>query len=150
MTTMRHIADRAGVSLATVSHVINGTRYVSPELTARVREVLSELDYKPDAVARSLRRGATMTIGLIMPTVEIPFFASVASAIEGAAFDAGYSVIFCNTEWKLGCELDYINDLLARRIDGLVCISATLTGITALMSQRYGRPWGLVEDSPTR
>lgn len=127
MPTMRDVAIQAAVSMATVSHVINGTRYVSPALTERVRTVMGQLSYQPDAVARSLRRRETLTIGLLVPSTEIPFFASVAHCIEKAAADQGYNVILCNSEWQISRELRYLNDLLARRVDGLVCISAEMT-----------------------
>jgi LacI family transcriptional regulator len=127
MATMRDVAKRAAVSTATVSHVVNGTRSVSPELTKRVQAVMAELNYQPDAVARSLRRRKTLTIGLIVPSTEIPFFAAVAHSIEQAALQAGYSVILCNSHWQLPQELHYLDNLLARRVDGLVCISAEMT-----------------------
>ena len=63
MASIRDVAQRANVSTATVSHVINGTRYVSPELTERVQAVMEELSYRPDAVARSLRRRAPLLRG---------------------------------------------------------------------------------------
>jgi LacI family transcriptional regulator len=124
---MRKVADLAGVSTATVSHVINDTRAVSGALTARVLDAMEQLDYHPDVVARSLRRRETLTIGLMVPTVEIPYFARVAATAEAAANDAGYSVILCNSEWSLRRELHYLNNLLARRVDGLLCISLALT-----------------------
>ncbi|MCZ7569248.1 MAG: LacI family transcriptional regulator [Ardenticatenaceae bacterium] len=127
MATMRNVAEYAGVSTATVSHVINGTRYVSPELTGRVLTAMRALNYQPDAVARSLRRRETLTIGLIIPSTEIPFFAAVAHSIEAAAFQAGYNVILCNSGWNLPRELRYLGNLLARRVDGLVCISLEMT-----------------------
>ncbi len=113
--------------MATVSHVINGTRYVSPELTERVRLAMETLSYQPDAVARSLRRRETLTLGLLLPSIEIPFFASVAYSIERAAARQGYNVILCNSDWQPALELQHLNDLLARRVDGLVCISAQMT-----------------------
>ncbi len=113
--------------MATVSHVINSTRYVSPELTERVRVAMQELSYQPDVVARSLRRRQTLTIGLLVPSTEIPFFASVAHSIERAASNKGYNTILCNSEWELTRELSHLGDLMARKVDGLVCISATIT-----------------------
>ena len=101
---MRDVANRAAVSMATVSHVINGTRHVSPELTERVRVVMEELNYQPDAVARSLRRRRTLTIGLLVPSTEIPFFASVAHCIERAASRALGSRDFTGP-WKQRSEL---------------------------------------------
>jgi LacI family transcriptional regulator len=124
MASIRDVAQRANVSTATVSHVINGTRYVSPELTKRVQSVMEELSYRPDAVARSLRRRETLTIGLLIPSVEIPFFASVAYSVERAAADNGYNIILCNSEWRPAEERIHLKDLIARRVDGLICISA--------------------------
>jgi LacI family transcriptional regulator len=92
-----------------------------------VLDAMEQLDYHPDVVARSLRRRETLTIGLMVPTVEIPYFARVAATAEAAANDAGYSVILCNSDWSLPRELHYLKNLLARRVDGLLCISLALT-----------------------
>ena len=127
MATIRTVADLAGVSTATVSHVINETRVVSAPLTARVHDAMEQLHYHPDVVARSLRRRETLTLGLLVPSVEIPFFAVVAQEVEGAANNLGYSVILCNSGWSLDRERQYITNLLARRVDGLLCISMDMT-----------------------
>jgi len=124
MASIRDVADLANVSTATVSHVFNGTRYVSPELTERVQAALLELDYQPDAVARSLRRGETLTIGLIVPDLEIPFFASVAYSIERAASNHDYNIILCNSDWQQTRESLHLQNLITRQVDGLICISA--------------------------
>ena len=128
MTTMRAVADLAGVSIATVSHVINDTRAVSPPLTARVLHAMEQLDYQPDVVARSLRRRETLTIGLLLPTVEIPFYGRVAESVEAAANEAGYSVILCNSGWSTQREQRHLRNLIARRVDGLLCSSLAMTG----------------------
>ena len=127
MATIRTVADLAGVSTATVSHVINDTRAVSAPTAARVLDAMQQLHYHPDVVARSLRRRETLTLGLLVPSVEIPFFAVVAEDVEAAANDLGYSVILCNSGWSLERERRYINNLLARRVDGLLCISMDMT-----------------------
>jgi LacI family transcriptional regulator len=127
VATIRKVADLAGVSTATVSHVINDTRAVSGALTTRVLNAMEQLDYQPDIIARSLRRRETLTVGLIVPSIEIPFFARVAAGIEAAANDVGYSVILCNTGWSLSREVHYLNNLLARRVDGLLCISLAMS-----------------------
>jgi len=127
MASIRDVAELANVSTATVSHVVNGTRYVSPELTERVEAALLELDYQPDAVARSLRRGETLTIGLIVPNLEIPFFASVAYSIERAAAAHGYSIILGNSDWEHDRESILLQNLIARQVDGLICISAGMS-----------------------
>ena len=127
MATIRKVADLAGVSTATVSHVINDTRAVSGALTARVLNAMEQLDYQPDIIARSLRRRETLTLGLIVPSIEIPYFAGVAASVEAAANDVGYSVILCNTGWALSREVHYLHNLLARRVDGLLCISLAMS-----------------------
>jgi LacI family transcriptional regulator len=127
VVTIRKVADLAGVSTATVSHVINDTRAVSAPLTARVLNAMEQLDYQPDIIARSLRRRETLTLGLLVPSIEIPFFARVAASIEAAANEVGYSVILCNTGWSLPREVHYLNNLLARRVDGLLCISLAMS-----------------------
>ena len=127
MASIRDVAELANVSTATVSHVVNGTRYVSPELTERVEAALLELDYRPDAVARSLRRGETLTIGLIVPNLEIPFFASVAYSIERAAAACGYSIILANSDWEHDRESILLQNLIMRQVDGLICISAGMS-----------------------
>lgn len=128
MATIRDVAQLAGVSTATVSHVLNNTRVVSEAARDRVLAAMEQLSYQPNAVARSLRVSATLTIGLIVPDVEIPFFARVAHCIEAAANEVGYNVILCNSGWSLEQELRYLDNLRARRVDGLICISLSMTG----------------------
>lgn len=127
MATIRDVAQLAGVSTATVSHVLNNTRAVSEQARDRVVSAMEQLNYQPNAVARSLRVSETLTIGLIVPDVELPFFAWVARSIENAARDVGYNVILCNSGWSLKQELLYLDNLRARRVDGLICISVLLT-----------------------
>ena len=125
MATMKDVAERARVSVATVSHVINETRFVSEELRQRVLQAIDEMDYQPDAVARSLRRKETRTIGLIVPDNSNPFFAEVARGIEDVGFEKGYSVILCNSDRNLEKELTYLDTLIAKRVDGIIFIAAT-------------------------
>ncbi len=127
MATIRQVANLAGVSTATVSHVLNGTRAVSTPVRERVFTVMDQLRYQPNVVARSLRRQQTMTLGLMVPDIEIPFFARLARTCESAARAAGYSVILCNSGWSLASELSYLNEMLARRVDGLLCITLSMT-----------------------
>ena len=98
---MRDVAERAGLSVTTVSHVINNSRTVSDASRQRVLQAMEELDYRPNALARSLRRQQTNTIGMIVPDSANPFFAEIARAIEDASFAQNYSVILCNSEGDL-------------------------------------------------
>src|SRR3954454_24062223 len=120
MTTMNDVARVAEVSIATVSHVINGTRFVSPERVERVHTAMRQLDYTPDATARSLRVGRTHTIGLVIPDNSNPFFAELARRIEEAGFDAGYTTILGNAGERSERERQYVSTLLSKRVDGLI------------------------------
>lgn len=138
MTTMKDVAQAAGVSVTTVSHVINETRYVSEELRERVLKAMEELNYHPNSLARSLRQGISHTIGLIVPDNSNPFFADVARVVETRGFEAGYSTILCNTDGQLEKELAYVNVLLAKQVDGVIFIAASSQSehITLLTEER--------------
>ncbi|MCC6790535.1 MAG: LacI family DNA-binding transcriptional regulator [Thermomicrobiales bacterium] len=123
--TIKDIARRAGVSTATVSYVINDSRFVSAELRERVTTAIRDLGYTPNANARSLRRQRTRTIGLICPDNANPFFAEIAKGVEDAGFAAGYSVVFCNSNASLERELAYLDLLLSKRVDGVILIATT-------------------------
>lgn len=123
MTTIREVALRAGVSPSTVSHIINNTRFVAPETRARVLAAMAELNYRPNVLARSLRRGETHTIGLILPDSANPFFAEIARAIEDAAFRAEYNVILGNTENNLEREQVYVDVFVQKQVDGLIFVA---------------------------
>lgn len=120
---MRDVAQRAGVSITTVSHVINGTRFVSPELHGRVLEAMKALRYRPNMLARSLRLKETRIIGLLVPDNVNPFFAQVSRVVEDVGFKAGYSVILCNCDGKLEKELAYVDLLAAKQVDGIIFIA---------------------------
>lgn len=123
MATILQVAKRAGVSPTTVSHVINKTRFVSEEVTGRVEAAMQALGYQPNALARSLRRGETHTLGLILPDSANPFFAEIGRAVEKEAFKAGYSVILCNTEDEARKELLYTDVLSKKQVDGMIFVS---------------------------
>lgn len=120
MSSIKDIASRAGVSTTTVSHVLNKSRYVHPDTVTRVMQVVEELKYKPNMLARSLRRHTTNTIGLLVSDVENPFFSEVARAVEAAAYQRGYNMIFCNTDENLEKEILYVDVLFAKQVDGLI------------------------------
>jgi LacI family transcriptional regulator len=125
MSTMRDVAEEANVSITTVSHVINGTRFVSEELSNRVQKAMKKLNYRPNILARGLRVGKTNTIGLIVPDNSNPFFAEIARVVEDVGFDSGYSVILCNSDGDLDKELSYIDVLLAKQVDGVIFIASS-------------------------
>lgn len=136
---MRDVAERACVSVTTVSHVVNETRPVSKELRQRVLTAMTDLGYQPNALARSLRRKQTHTIGLVIPDSVNPFFAEVARGIEDASFERDYSVILCNSDGDLAKELLYANVLAEKQVDGILFVAVsgmTLQHIQKLQARR--------------
>ncbi len=124
MATIREVAESAGVSYATVSHVINNTRVVTQETRERVLAAMAALNYRPNALARSLRQGKTNTIGLVLPDSANPFFAEISRGIEDEAFKKGYSVFLCNTELDTQRELFYVDVLSKKQVDGIIFVAA--------------------------
>lgn len=126
MATIHEVADRAGVSTATVSRALNGKSTVDPELATRVAAAAQELDYRPNAVARNLRRQATTVWALIISDIENPFFTGVARGVEDVAQAAGHSVVLCNSDEDLDKEARYLQVAVAERVAGVV-LSPTAT-----------------------
>ena len=125
-TTMSDVAREAGVSLMTVSRVLNRKGEVSPETRQRVLDVIARLDYRPSGVARSLVTQRTHTIGLVVPDNANPFFSEVARGVEHAAYAEGYNVFLCNTDEELPRERAVLHSLEEKRVDGLVLCSSRL------------------------
>ena len=123
--TINDVARLAGVSTTTVSHIINGTRYVSDDLKERVEKAIAELGYRPNSMARGLRRGESKTIGLIVPDNSNPFFAEILRSIENIGYSSGYSVILCNSDSDIQKEIAYTDLLFAKQVDGIVFITTT-------------------------
>jgi LacI family transcriptional regulator len=109
----------------TVSRVINGRAGVDAETQRKVEEAIAELDYVPNRIARGLLSQKTQTIGLIVPDVVNPFFAPVVRGAETTARRAGYRVLLCNSEGDLRLEREYIEDLVAHRVEGLLLAPAS-------------------------
>lgn len=126
MATIHDVADRAGVSTATVSRALNGKSTVDTELAARVAAAAHELDYRPNAVARNLRRQATTVWALIISDIENPFFTAVARGVEDVAQAAGHSVVLCNSDEDLDKEARYLQVAVTERVAGVV-LSPTAT-----------------------
>lgn len=122
MTTIRDVASKAEVSIATVSRVVNSNRPVHPDIRERVLKAVEELDYRPNYLARGLRQRTTCMIGMIIPDNSNPFYAEVARAIEDAGFAAGYSVILCNSDLSYEKQQAYLDVLLSHKVDGVIFI----------------------------
>lgn len=140
MPTIKDVAKRVGVSTATVSHVINKTRFVSEELTAKVLKAIRELNYQPNAIARSLVKRKTHTIGIIISDILNPFYTAIVRGVEDVTYKSGYNVVLCNTDEDPEKEMLYIQILMEKRIDGLVISTAFQDGGHPLLSQLKGIP----------
>jgi len=134
VATIKDVAVRAKVSVATVSHVVNGTRKVAPATIQRVRQAMKELDYHPNAVAQSLRTQKTKAIGIVVSDITNPFFATLVRGAEDAAIEAGYSLIVCNSDESSDKEDRYVRLLRQRRMDGLL-ISPVGDGSTSAVQK---------------
>lgn len=128
MATMRDVATRAGVSVATVSRVLNKHPAPTEETRARVFAAVDELGYRPNVLARSLRMHSTRTLGLVISDLLNPFFAEIAQAVEEEARRHGYCVVFGNADDRDDQQLTYVRALLDRRVDGLLVCPATDDG----------------------
>jgi LacI family transcriptional regulator len=123
--TRNDVARRAGVSTAVVSYVLNdGPRPVAPATRARVLEAISDLGYRPNGVARSLRTKRTRAIGLILPDIANSFFAQLSREVELAAFARGFTLLVGNAMDESARELLYAHAFVERRVDGVVVVSA--------------------------
>lgn len=124
MITMKDVAERARVSVSTVSHVLNGTRKVSESTRDRVLLYVDELGYQQNLLAKSLKMRRTFTIGLLISDIQNPFFTSVVRGVEDVALSRGYHLFLCNTDEDPGREEEYVTELIKKRVDGLIVASA--------------------------
>lgn len=125
-TTLRDIATAVGVSITTVSLVLNGKpARVSEQIRQQIKDTAQQLQYVPNQNARSLVTNSTMLIVLIVPDIENMYFASLARRIEESCQKQGYSLIIANSDDSRDTERELIRKLTARNIDGLLCIPST-------------------------
>jgi len=143
--TLKDVAAKAGVSTATVSHVLNNTRFVSDELRATVLRAVEATGYYRNDLARGLRRGKTGIIGLMIPDNSNPFFAEMARIVENRGFASGYSVILCNSAGDPTRESAYISALISKQIDGLIFIAAHSKGPHLMALRQRNIPLVIVD-----
>jgi len=123
---MADVAREAGVSLMTVSRVVNHKGNVSEATCLRIREVIEQLDYRPNGIARSLATRHSGTLGLVVPDNSNPFFSALARGAEHLAYQEGYSIFLCNTEEEAGRELAVLQSLEEKGVDGIILCSSRL------------------------
>ncbi|MEU1405181.1 LacI family DNA-binding transcriptional regulator [Streptomyces sp. NPDC005728] len=120
MPTMADVARSAGVSVATVSHVLNGTRPVLPHTRQAVLDAMDALDYTPNTLARSLVTSRTRSIGLAVSAISNPYFTEILQGVEAAAVDAGYSLLIADPHDDPAHERKVVQLLHERRVDGMI------------------------------
>ncbi len=123
MTTIRDVALRAGLSVNTVSRVLNKRGYLSEETVRKVHQAIEELDYHPSAIARALVKRQTMLIGVIVPSIANPFFAAFLDALEREAARKSYRLVVCNSLRDNTKEREYIDSLRSNNVAGIVISS---------------------------
>jgi len=125
--TIRDVADRAGVSTATVSRVLAGIGNPKPETAAAVMRAVQDLGYRPSGVARSLRMKRTRTLGLIVTDIQNPFFPELVQAADSAARSLNYSIILGSAAYDEHRAMHYLDLMVDRRVDGLIIASSQLS-----------------------
>ena len=124
MANIKDVALRAGVSVTTVSHVVNNTRFVADLARLRVEAAVRELGYVPSDVARSLKHNTTHTFGMLIPNNSNPYFAEIIRGVEERCYAAGYNIILCNSNDDAKRQASYLRVLAEKRIDGLVLVTS--------------------------
>jgi Transcriptional regulators len=119
MPSIKDVAQLAGVSIATVSRVMNNLDVVSNDTRAKIELAVKKLGYTPNLAARSLKRQSAKLLGLLVPDIENPYYATLAKHIETEANVSGYSVILCNTGATVSAERHYLKLLAGRLVDGI-------------------------------
>lgn len=123
MTTIKDVAREAGVSPATAARALGGYGYVKESTRRHVEEAARRLGYRPNALARSMVKRSTQTIGLVISDIANPFFPRVVRGIEDEAHARGFNVILCNSDEDPEKERSYLEVLLAKRVDGILVTS---------------------------
>lgn len=122
MANIQDVARRAGVSVSTVSRVLNGTAHVNAEIRTRVEAAIQEMEYRPSRAARSLRTNYSSIIGLLISDIQNPFFIGLIQGVEDTALQHGYSLLLCNSTENAQREQRYIEVLRDERVAGIIIV----------------------------
>ena len=124
MAKLKDVAEECGLTVTTVSRVLNNRGYISDETRQKVQEAMKKLNYQPNEVARSLSKQSTSTIGVIVPHIRHPYFTEMISFLEAAAARKGYKIILCNSKGKNEREQEYLKMCSSNRVAGVILFSA--------------------------
>ncbi|MFZ5809906.1 MAG: LacI family DNA-binding transcriptional regulator [Chloroflexota bacterium] len=125
--TIKDVANLAGVSKTTVSHVLNQTRFVNEHTRQKVLQAVEELGYRPSSIARSLVSKRTKTVGLLISDVGNPFYPDVILGVEEIALANDYSIFLCNTNYDLTRAMKFIQTIIDKSVDGVLFMSSSMT-----------------------
>ena len=123
MSTIRDVAQRAGVAISTVSAVINRSAPTSADVVARVERAIAEIGYTPQRAAQILRSGRSKLIGVIVPDITNPHFSTLARVVEKECLQAGYMTFVYNTDEDTNHEIRILRMMRMERVAGLILIS---------------------------
>jgi len=126
-SNIKDVAKKAGVSISTVSRVVNESKVVRQETYKKVMKVIKELGYKPNAIARSLKIKTTKTIGILIPDISIHLYPEIVRGIEDIANMYKYNIFLCNTDLDSEKELQYYDALSEKQVDGIILISSIIS-----------------------
>ena len=148
--TIRDVAQTAGVSVATVSRLVNGTGRVRDDTAHRVRTAIDRLGFRPNAVGRNLSTARTRTLGVVIPSLSNPVFADAVAGINTEAKAQGYTLMFMATEYARADEQALVGALLSYQVDGLILTVADAADSPVLDAlDRDGVPYVLIYNQPT-
>lgn len=144
VATIKDVAQRVGVSVSTVSRVLNHSSYVSPETEQLVLKAIEDLHFAPSQIARGFVNKKTSTIGLIIPDVSNPFFSDVARGVEDFAIEDGFATILCNSDWRSERESMYLDLLRGHWVEGVI-VAGSRNSAEGLTRAIGAVPYVLVE-----
>lgn len=145
MTTIKEVAQLANVSIATVSKIKNGNDlHISSATREKVKRIMKETNYVPNAVAKGLKQKRTKTLGFVLPDIRNPFFPEIARGIEDAAVEREFSVTFCNTDNNSKRQADALDFLQSKMVDGVV-VTRSMFGGSGDTFAKYNFPIVVVD-----
>ena len=137
MATLKDVAKEAGLTVSTVSRILNNRGYISDDARQRVKDAMKKLNYRPNELARSLQNKTSSTIGVIVPHIRHPYFAAMIHALEDAAYQRGYRILLCNSQGREEREKEYVEMCQANRVAGIILCSG---GISAEPMELFNIP----------
>lgn len=126
MATLKDVAKETGLTVSTVSRVLNNRGYISEETRQKVYDAMKKLNYHPNEVARSLSKKSTNTIGVIVPHIRHPYFAELISNLENQAYKKNYKILLCNSQEKGEKEKEYLEMCTSNRVAGIILCSGSV------------------------